>query len=285
MLKMYEWGTHVRAGNQLFQVAGIIGLAEKYSTTFALPNHGHYNFFEHFNWRPNVDNSKEYDIQLNNPRWDYFPEYWDQHKEEIQTKICNLPLNMFFQSQLNWSHCEDLVLERLSFKEEYLDFIRTKYTEPLSKPTIAVSIRLNDFVGHGCFFQIPKEWFIKVVKEQFENWQDYNIIVFSDDVEKCKTFIQGKNIYFAEPNNTHINKYDSTAYHSNPMEQLAYMSLCDNFVVSNSTFSWWGAYLGSNRKNNTEGKVCHSGKVFRGKCAQDYNSKDYYHPSWIKVEI
>ena len=35
----------------------------------------------------------------------------------------------------------------------------------------------------------------------------------------------------------------------------------------------------------TDEQVYHTGKVFRGKCAEDYNSKDYYPSNWIKLEI
>lgn len=279
MILMYEWGNHLRAGNQLFQVAGMIGLCEKYNTTMALPNHPHYDFFEHFNWKPEVDNGILMDFSLNNPKWEYNPDYWEDHADKIKTLNCNLPLNMFFQSQLNWNHCEDVVLKRLSFKKEYLNFIKSKYSESLSKPTIAISIRLNDFINHGDFYQIPWTWYLDALQNNFQ-FQNYNIIIFSDDIEHTKRIFQGYDFYYAEPNNTHVNKYDNKHYHSNPMEQLAYMSLCDNFITSQSTFGWWGSYIGS---YNKDGKIIHSGKVFSDTGnMKDIDTSLYYPARWIK---
>ena len=39
------------------------------------------------------------------------------------------------------------------------------------------------------------------------------------------------------------NNSDETAY-----ADLWLMSLCDNFIIANSTFSWWGAWLSDNKK-------------------------------------
>jgi hypothetical protein len=282
MLLMREWGNHLRAGNQLFQVAGMIGLCEKFKTTMALPNHPHYEFFENFNWKPDVDTGITMDFSLNNPKWEYNPSYWEEHNEKIKTLNCNLPLNMFFQSQLNWNHCENLVLERMSFKEDYLSLIKVKYSESLCKPTIAVSIRLNDFINHGNFYQIPWTWYLDALNDNFQV-QDYNVIVFSDDIEHAKKIFKDYNFYYAEPNNTHVNEYNNKNYHSNPMEQLAYMSLCDNFIISQSTFSWWGAYMGLYKKS---GKVVHSGKVFSETGPmKDCNTENYYLPTWIKHPV
>ena len=33
-----------------------------------------------------------------------------------------------------------------------------------------------------------------------------------------------------------------------PVQQLLIMMDCDHFVISNSSFSWWGAYLSQNKE-------------------------------------
>ena len=104
------------------------------------------------------------------------------------------------------------------------------------------------------------------------------LLFFSDDIEHAKKIFKDYNFYYAEPNNTHVNEYNNKNYHSNPMEQLAYMSLCDNFIISQSTFSWWGAYMGLYKKS---GKVVHSGKVFSETGPmKDCNTSTYYLPTW-----
>jgi hypothetical protein len=64
---------------------------------------------------------------------------------------------------------------------------------------------------------------------------DYeNIFIFSDDIKWCKENINFKNSIFVE-GNTNI-------------EDLWLMSLCTNNVISNSSFSWWSAYINNNSK-------------------------------------
>ena len=60
-------------------------------------------------------------------------------------------------------------------------------------------------------------------------------IVFSDDVEWCKN-----NMDF--PENTIYENHGNTIY-----EKLKVMSNCKNFIISNSTFSWWAQFMSNNQ--------------------------------------
>ena len=67
---------------------------------------------------------------------------------------------------------------------------------------------------------------------------DSIIYVVSDDIDWCKKNVSPINnniIYFVENN---LDDY----------ELLYLMSLCDNNIISNSSFSWWGSYLNSNER-------------------------------------
>jgi hypothetical protein len=57
--------------------------------------------------------------------------------------------------------------------------------------------------------------------------------IFSDDIKWCRReFCDLKNVVFVEGNE------------NNPWLDIQLMAACRHHVIANSTFSWWGAYLG-----------------------------------------
>ena len=60
---------------------------------------------------------------------------------------------------------------------------------------------------------------------------------------------------------------------NNPYIELCAMSLCDNHIIANSSFSWWGAWL-SKRK----GKIC-----VRPKNLNVSNNNDFWPKEWKSI--
>ena len=102
-----------------------------------------------------------------------------------------------------------------------------------SKPSIAISIRWGqDYVDAGwpiCRADYFHKGIQKVIDQKYKN-QDIQILVFSDEIAKAKEANLHKNAIYV--------KGLSSA------EQMKLMMTCDDYVIANSSFSWWGAFLG-----------------------------------------
>jgi hypothetical protein len=275
MILHKRWGEVVRLGNFLFKYASLMGISKKYETDFYVPNHYMFDYFKH---KPMIDDGINFDIEIYENRHSYDPENLENYKNDFKNKNVNFALNYFLQSPKYWEGNESYVNEMFSFNDGIVDKIKETYKVSLSKKNIGISIRRGDFVNHRGFWQLPVEFYLYSLLKYFPDWEDYNLILFCDDYQWIRNTFKGDNVYYSDGN------FVNGDYNKNPMDQLIYGSLCDNFIISNSTFSWWLGYLAINCKNN-KGKVIHSGKNLNNHLLNGSDTNDYYHKDWIKSDF
>jgi hypothetical protein len=102
----------------------------------------------------------------------------------------------------------------------------------ISKP-IAVHIRLGDYESIDDLNVVTEEYFNTALAMLTKNATNEEIWIFTNDLEKSKKYVSTtfqKNAFWIPES-------------LNSLETLEVMRHCHSFVISNSTFSWWAAFL------------------------------------------
>lgn len=236
-------------GNQLFQIASTMGIAIKNNQDFCYPK---WSYNGHFKTALPLSKGSE---------WISYKEK-QFHYEPIQFDAENYDLEGWFQSEKYFDI--EKTKNYFQFENGLLNNIRNKYKEAFAKKTILISIRRGDFVDHPDYFQLPIQYYVQALIAHFPDWIKSNLIILSDDIEYCK-------FHFSFLNNAFF------ANDLSAIEQLVLGSLCDDFIISNSTFSWWCAWLGD-KKNS---KVVRPLHYFTSSKKEKDDDKDYFPERWL----
>lgn len=194
-----------------------------------------------------------------------------------QTKGKGLELYGYWQSSKYFDHNRGKIIELFTeFKKEIQKDLDKIFN--YKGKTIALHIRRGDYVQlqHAHVVQDIKYYeqaLERMAKElEYETVEalnkDYRVMVFSDDIDWCKTvdlFKSLKNVKYMARNP--------------PIEDMYLMSMCDHHIIANSTFSWWGAYLNTNEDQ----KVMAPSKWFNPNYKKPSEWKDIYCEKWIVI--
>lgn len=252
MITFSKIGKKGNLGNQLFQIASTIGLATKNSHEFAFLLWKYQNSFKNqlplltldiSSFEENIE--KEYHYH----EWNFGTKKYDI-TGWLQTE-------KYFDKTLTNHYFE--------FSDSLKEKIERLYQKAFEKRTILISIRRGDFVHHKDYFQTPIHYYLNSLATFFPDWNSCNLIVLSDDINYCKfhfSFLE--NAFFGDG--------------LNEIEQLCLGTMCNDFIIGNSTFSWWTAWLGEKK----DSKIIRPLKNFDGEKSKQLNDKDYFPERWIK---
>jgi hypothetical protein len=251
-----------RLGNQMFQYAALKGIARKNNCNYCVPPSNNLDEWkDHQLFNP----FKMTNISLLNVQ------YIDGNRQTIVEKgftfdedlFDNCPkwvnLQGFFQSEKYFKNVEDEIREDFEFRDEIYEPAK-EMIDSVDNP-ISLHIRRTDYLTNQNHNPLDFNYYEQALK-QFDN--DRTVIVFSDDPEWCK-----KQELFAD------DRFLVSENNSNYVD-LCLMSLCEEHIIANSSFSWWGAWLAKSKK------VIAPSQWF-GPGNSHLDTKDLYCPDWIVI--
>jgi hypothetical protein len=108
----------------------------------------------------------------------------------------------------------------------------------LTGDSVSIHFRRGDYVTNPRIKLLELEYYYSAVSYLNTQLCNPHYFVFSDDI----TWV--KNNFYVENKITYINPNN----YFDECNELLLMSRCSHHIIANSTFSWWGAWLGKDKQ-------------------------------------
>ena len=250
-------------GNQMFQFAATLGVARYTGVTYSIPNHDEVivdalgnklriELFDCFDIKPENTGILKTDYVVAEKGFEFDPSILSSSREVDYT------LHGFFQTEKYFKHCARELREQFSFKKYIADECNDIIEECFDNP-IALHIRRGDFlINSGNHYNQSLDYYGKALSK-FDS--ERQVVIFSDDPQWCveQKLFESDRFIVSSGNDPYVDLY--------------LMTQCNDFIIANSTFSWWGAWLAN------KGKVIAPKKWF-GPNNSHLNTKDLYPEHW-----
>ena len=231
MIGLNYLGKMGQLGNQMFQYAALKGIANNRGLEYTVPNHKEV-LEDGLGNKLRIELYDAFDINPKNQGLLPINEYVQEanfHFDKDLYNECpdNCSIVGYFQSEKYFNNIREEIVRDFTVKKQYRDdckLILRAFDHP-----IALHIRRGDFLINSLNHHNLSMRYYKNALECFD--EDRQVIIFSDDPDWCY-----KQELFASDRFI-ITKADS------PYHDLYLMTQCEDFIIANSTFSWWGAWL------------------------------------------
>jgi hypothetical protein len=140
--------------------------------------------------------------------------------------------------------------------------------------SVFVHVRRTDYVGNPYHVVLPMDYYREAAALIAAKVPDPVFFIFSDDPEWCEA-------NFKLPyHTTMVRNFDETVEHHLGREDadLYLMRLCSHSIMANSSYSWWGGWLGADIK----GGIVIAPKSWLGRAFKD-DPRDIVPGRWIRL--
>jgi hypothetical protein len=249
-------------GNYLFQIAASYSLAIDNNNVIIYDINGNTIIHNHIiTYINNIFRKINFTENKLNISQNYDEPYFHYKKIEFAD---NIKLNGYFQSEKYFSHNRSHILDLFEIDNNTENLLKTKYSDIINNDnTCSIHIRRGDYLklpNHHPVCDI--DYYVEAMKKM---GNDKYYIIFSDDISWCKenlSFLNNK--IFIEGNTD--------------FQDLYLMSKCKNNIIANSSFSWWGAWLNTNKD-----KIVIAPKKWFGISNSHLDTSDLYCNNWVTI--
>ena len=268
---MNNLGKNGRLGNQMFQYAALVGIAKQCGYDFRIPQ--------------DCDLPTGFGMLHCGDRYGLIEgdevELHESHEfcEELFKECPNhITLNGYFQTEKYFHNAEKLLRLDFTFKKEIEEKVDELFGQYLDQRPVSLCIRdFNPTFDYpGCdnnHWNLPMSYWDRAIEML---GKDRVYIICSNSIEKYKDHFKGDNFIF-------------NVVRGEQFFDLCLISKCEDFVISNSTFSWWGAWLGRRGRHPDPNWEGIGGRVIApvpwyGPGLSHINTDDLYPQEWEKIK-
>lgn len=266
-------------GNQMFQYAFGRALSLKYNTSLKID----LSFLKNRNMGSGFV-YRDYDLDIFNVYEDFsvnydgvsvanepFFHYSDSLVNAIsQVKDRNILINGYWQSPKYFLGLDSQIKQDFDFKNKVEDSedenILNMVNLITNSNSVMINVRRTDYLNTNHHGVMGLEYIYKsvdIIKSKVDNPKFF---IFSDDINWCKDNIILDNMVIVD----HSYKGDRFSYY------LQLMVMCSHFIIPNSTFAWWAAWL-----NKNEDKIVIAPKKWL--TDTNINTSDIIPSNWIRI--
>ena len=218
-------------GNQMFQISHVLSQSWRYGAECILPpqsntqNQGNNtskyinNIFKQLNFSNLIncnDSIFEKSFSFNHINLD---------------GLKSIRFHGYYQSSKNFYGFDNEIKDIFKIDNETKEKIVKKYPNIIKDNSVSIHVRRGDYNNfYNVHPVITKEYILNCLSKIYDT---SNLYFFSDDKQWVVDNFSDMNFEFVELD------YD--------YEELWSISLCNKTIMSNSSFSWWGAFLNTNK--------------------------------------
>ena len=243
-------------GNQMFQYALLLGVKYKIGAEIIMSNEVKersylFNFFKLNEYR--IDDTEIPTI---------YQEIDFHYNSSVFDIVENTNFRGYFQSEKYFNHCKDIVKKEFTFRDDIVNNVN-EFLKPYNdKRLVSVHIRRGDYLVNPDAHPLCSLEYYNQAMDMLDG-ENVFFICTSDDKEWCEQNIKRDNIIY--------NKSDLA-------NDMCLISKCHDHVIANSTFSWWGSWLG-----NDENKKIIAPNVWFGSRYSHWDISDLYCDNFIRL--
>ncbi len=261
MIGFNHLGRLGRLGNQMFQYASLRGIAAHCGYEFAIPPSDFkdpwtdHQLFEAFKLR-GLTNIKVVPGS-------YVRELHFAFDEDL---LNNMPdghnLYGYLQTEKYFKHIESKIRQDFQFKNNIYNPCK-EMMDGVENP-IAMHVRRGDYLTNSENHPPCSPNYYNEAIKHFDTMRP--IMVFSDDPDWCKEQFADERYLISEG--------------CDELAELCLMSLCEDFIIANSSFSWWGSWL----SENEEKTIIAPSRWFGTGYTAAHDTSDLYCDNWTVID-